>query len=140
MRTFYSFGLALLLCRVVNGAVCGDYGGIPTEPESDVCCLSSCDFCGGPGCSENEGGASGCCTSSITRASDMCSEDTDAPCLLSPTPAPTPTPTATPVTGAVCGDYGGIPTEFESDVCCSSSCEFCGGPGCSGNEGGASGC
>lgn len=74
-----------------TGAVCSDYGGIPIEVDGfeQVCCASSCEPCGGSGCSSDDGGAQSCCADGITNAGKICSGDADAPCLMSPAPSMT---------------------------------------------------
>jgi peptidoglycan/xylan/chitin deacetylase (PgdA/CDA1 family) len=49
--------------------------------DNEVCCMASCQTCGGTGCSSREGGSDGCCTSTIISNNIYCSESS-APCII----------------------------------------------------------
>jgi len=87
-----------------------------------VCCASSCGTCGGSGCSKRNGGASKCCTGTITDAGRTCTSSSDTACLV-------------PEDSGWCSN--GITA---GDKCCAASCGSCGGTGCSQRPGGASKC
>jgi len=112
-----------------DNCVCEEIKADPTCEngilKGDVCCLSSCGTCGGTGCSQREGGSSGCCGGVITSSTRYCDEY-EAPCIIREV-VEEPDPTC----------ENGI---LKGDVCCLSSCGTCGGTGCGSREGGSSGC
>lgn len=98
----------------------------PTTPDpscengilnGDICCMDTCGSCGGSGCSSRNGGAEGCCTSTI-RSSEVSCDDSSAPCIVQPQDDNIPDPNCD----------NGIE---KSGVCCSAECGTCGGGGCS---------
>ncbi|CBJ33624.1 hypothetical protein Esi_0531_0003 [Ectocarpus siliculosus] len=97
-------------------------GGIVGIQTSDVCCSTSCGSCGGTGCSGRDGGSGACCGGGVRASGRYCSVTGEAPCMTVPK----------------CD--GGIVGIQASDVCCSLSCESCGGSGCSGRDGGEDEC
>ena len=57
--------------------------------ERNVCCAKSCGKCGGTGCNDFPGGSKSCCSGTITRAANSCS-DHAAPCIVSDAAATSP--------------------------------------------------
>lgn len=56
--------------------------GIEGYRHGVACCAVSCGQCGGAGCENLEGGASGCCSHNIVDSDEFCSDTGVAPCLL----------------------------------------------------------
>jgi len=52
------------------------------SPSQQVCCAESCGSCGGSGCSGLPGGASSCCTGSVSNNAPSCSSSSAAPCTF----------------------------------------------------------
>lgn len=50
---------------------------------NNICCASSCRYCGGKGCQLREGGGSNCCMSRIVESKRRCSHAVGAPCIRS---------------------------------------------------------
>jgi len=96
-------------------------GSIP-DGSGLKCCASTCGSCGGFGCNLRPGGATACCTSSV---STSCSTGT-LPCLVDQTS------TTTCPTGSV--------TDESGTMCCDDACGACGGYGCHLFPGGAAAC
>ncbi len=112
--------------------VCNDVGGIISG--TSACCPESCGSCGGEGCDARTGGASNCCAGHIEAAGIQCGQP---PCIPDPAfynPPVTPTDPY-----EMCNSIGGV-TSPAQNVCCSLSCEICGGEGCDTRNGGASHC
>eukprot|EP00752_Nemacystus_decipiens_P015183 g13520.t4 len=101
-------------------AVCSN--GLPGYEANDVCCPLSCGECGGSGCSSR---GDGCCTSDVKDSGDLCSVTMAAPCNIDG--------------DSVDADEActaGVPGILANGACCPTSCESCGGDGCSGRNGG----
>eukprot|EP00752_Nemacystus_decipiens_P015180 g13520.t1 len=105
---------------VDDDAVCSN--GLPGYQANDVCCPLSCGECGGSGCSSR---GDGCCTSDVKDSGDLCSVTMAAPCNIDG--------------DSVDADEActaGVPGILANGACCPTSCESCGGDGCSGRNGG----
>ncbi len=117
----------MLRCKGSSGTSPTPSGCSTGKMVDDVCCGSSCEACGGSGCTGFNGGHENCCAGSILDSGRFCSKD-GPPCVIDEAPTPTPIPS-----GCSTG-------KMVDDVCCASSCEACGGSGCAGFNGGHENC
>jgi len=64
-------------CGIDNGNYCTT--GVIGVGDPDICCDSTCDFCGGAGC---DGLIGSCCGSPITDSGVICSHPTETACVI----------------------------------------------------------
>eukprot|EP00903_Cladosiphon_okamuranus_P010585 g10009.t1 len=116
-------------CIVSDAPTCSN--GLPGYEAADVCCPLSCGRCGGSGCSKL---GDGCCTRGVKESGDLCSVTKAAPCNIDDDVSVDDDSDNSE--GEVC--TAGVLGILEKGVCCPTSCESCGGSGCSGRDGGDS--
>ena len=83
-----------------------------------VCCLETCEFCGGAGCASIPGTtADDCCAGNIMDSGVYCVEGAEAPCILvNDTNTPAPTVTALSLSSPIPIDGGSNCLEDRGNV------------------------